>query len=42
MLGYDDNQVEYHDNFNFTPLEHELVIVDEADCFIFADPYKFH
>lgn len=41
MLGYDESQIQYHENCNFTALESELVIVDEADCFMFNDPTGF-
>jgi superfamily II DNA helicase RecQ len=41
MLGYDETRFEYHTDLNFVCLPGELVIIDEADCFMFKDPSAF-
>jgi len=33
--------VEYHDGIDFVPVDNALIIVDEADYFMFEDPLKF-
>ena len=39
LLGYDmSNVVEYHLGLEFKPTLGELIIVDEADTFMFNDP----
>jgi hypothetical protein len=35
--GFAD-KVEYHVGIDFAPGEHEIIIIDEADCFIFESP----
>lgn len=41
LLGYDESQIEYHIGCDFVPLTTELLIIDEADAIIFANPVKF-
>jgi hypothetical protein len=37
----DIDMVEYKVGIDFKPTDNSLVVVDEADFFIFADPIKF-
>lgn len=41
MLGYDESRIEYHTELNFVCQQGELVIIDEADCFMFRNPSAF-
>jgi hypothetical protein len=41
LLGFDESKVEYHIGLDFSPAANELIIVDEADTFIFNDTEKF-
>jgi hypothetical protein len=42
LLGYEEGQeVEYRVGIDFEAKEGELVIIDEADCFIFNSPDNF-
>ena len=42
LLGYTEGvEVEYHVGINFEVKQGELVIIDEADCFIFNQSEEF-
>ena len=42
FLGYTEGaEVEYHVGINFEVKAGELLIIDEADCFIFNQPEQF-
>lgn len=40
LIGCSD-RVEYHVGYDFITQKDELVIIDEADIFMFEDPCKF-
>jgi hypothetical protein len=40
LFSFED-KVEYHVGYDFEPKANELIIVDEADTFIYDDPIKF-
>jgi hypothetical protein len=42
LLGYDESQIEYHLGMDFKPQQGELIITDEADVIMFADPIQFN
>ena len=41
LLSFDESKIEYHVGLDFKLVEGELVIVDEADTFIFSNTDKF-
>jgi len=41
LLGYDENQIQYHVGCNFIPAKGELVIFDEADVPMLDHTEKF-